>query len=70
APTAAVSSVAGKTGAVTLAASDVGLGSVGNYGIATQAEAEAGTSAVKYMTPQRTNQAIAAQTAVIDGGTF
>lgn len=36
----------------------VGLSSVGNYGLATQAEAEAGTSAVKYMTPQRTKQAI------------
>lgn len=69
-PTAAVSSVAGKTGAVTLTASDVGLGSVGNYGLATQAEAEAGASGVKYMTPQRTAQAIAAQTATIDGGTF
>jgi len=36
----------------------VGLGSVLNYGLATQAEAEAGTSAVKYMTPLRTKQAI------------
>lgn len=42
----------------TLAKSDVGLGSVLDYGIATQAEAEAGTSDVKYMTPQRTAQAI------------
>lgn len=32
----------------------VGLGSVENYGIATQAEAEAGASSVKYMTPLRT----------------
>lgn len=68
APTSAVASVAGKTGVVTLVASDVGLGSVGNYGIATQAEAEAGSSAVKYMTPQRTKQAIDASD--IDGGTF
>ena len=30
--------------------SQVGLGSVANYGIATQAEAEAGTSSSKYMT--------------------
>lgn len=37
----------------------VGLGSVQNYGIATQPEAEAGTSSSKYMTPQRTKQAIA-----------
>lgn len=36
----------------------VGLGSVENFGIATQAEAEAGQSAVKYMTPQRVAQAI------------
>ena len=39
--------------------SDVGLGSVSNYEIATQAEAEAGTSSAKYMTPQRTSQAVA-----------
>lgn len=38
--------------------SQVGLGSVLNYGIATQAEAEAGTSNSKYMTPLRTKQAI------------
>ncbi|MEK3796105.1 hypothetical protein MKX42_30650 [Paenibacillus sp. FSL R7-0204] len=69
-PAAAVTSVAGRTGAVTLAKGDVGLGSVENFGLATQAEAEAGTSAVKYMTPQRVAQAITAQTAVIDGGTF
>ncbi|MEC1178552.1 phage tail protein [Metasolibacillus meyeri] len=36
----------------------VGLGSVENYSIATQAEAEAGTAVDKYMTPQRTKQAI------------
>lgn len=36
----------------------VGLGNVQNFGIATQAEAEAGTSNSKYMTPQRTRQAI------------
>jgi hypothetical protein len=52
-------SVAGKVGAVTLVKGDVGLGSVENYGIATQAEAEAGTSNVKYMTPLRVFQAIA-----------
>lgn len=39
----------------------VGLGSVQNYGIATQAEAEAGSSNIKYMTPLRTAQAIAVQ---------
>ena len=41
--------------------SDIGLGSVSNYGIATQEEAEAGTSSSKYMTPLRVSQAIAAQ---------
>lgn len=36
----------------------VGLGSVQNYGIASQANAEAGTSNSVYMTPLRTKQAI------------
>ena len=34
------------------------LGSVENYGIATKAEAEAGSSGVKYMTPLRVKEAI------------
>ena len=38
----------------------VGLSAVLNYGLATQAEAEAGTSNAKYMTPLRTAQAITA----------
>lgn len=38
----------------------VGLGSVENYAISTQAEAQAGTVATKYMTPLRTKEAIAA----------
>ncbi|MCO6704833.1 hypothetical protein [Streptomyces sp. CHB9.2] len=38
----------------------VGLGSVQNYGVATQAEAEAGVVANKYMTPLQTKQAIEA----------
>ena len=37
---------------------NVGLGSVLNYGISTQAEAQTGTSNAKYMTPLRTKQAI------------
>lgn len=37
---------------------NVGLGNVQNYGVATQAEAEAGASGTKYMTPLRTKQAI------------
>lgn len=36
----------------------VGLGSVQNFSIATQSEAEAGTATNKYMTPQRTRQAV------------
>lgn len=36
----------------------VGLSLVQNYGVATQAEAEAGTATDKYMTPQRVAQAI------------
>ncbi|MEG6521148.1 phage tail protein [Desulfotomaculum sp. 1211_IL3151] len=39
---------------------NVGLGNLQNYGIASQAEAEAGTASNKYMTPLRTAQAIAA----------
>jgi cell division septum initiation protein DivIVA len=55
-----VKSVAGKTGAVTLSKSDVGLGNVQNYGIATQAQAEAGTANNVYMTPLRVKEAITA----------
>ena len=39
----------------------VGLGSVNNFDIATTAEAQAGTSNVKYMTPFLTAQAITTQ---------
>lgn len=42
----------------------VGLGSVQDYGIALQTEAEAGTSNLKYMTPLRTANAIAQQALV------
>jgi hypothetical protein len=38
--------------------SQVGLGSVSDYGIATQAEAQAGLATNKYMTPLRTKEAI------------
>lgn len=51
-----VNSVAGKTGDVTLVKGDVGLSNVQNYGIATKAEAEAGSSNAKYMTPLRTEE--------------
>lgn len=40
----------------------VGLGNVQNYGVASQAQAEAGTANNVYMTPLRTKQAITAQT--------
>lgn len=36
----------------------IGLGNVENFVIATQSEAESGTSSTKYMTPERTAQAI------------
>lgn len=39
----------------------VGLGNVLNYAIATQGEAEDGTSSTRYMTPQRTAQAVKKQ---------
>lgn len=38
--------------------SQVGLGSVGNFAIATQLEAETGTSDLKYMTPLRVKEAV------------
>lgn len=53
-----VTSVAGKTGDVTLTKSDVGLDNVQNYGIATQAQAQAGTANNVYMTPLRVKQAM------------
>ena len=55
-----VKSVAGKTGYVTLVKADVGLSNVENYGIASQAEAEAGTVTNKYITPERAKQAVIA----------
>jgi len=53
----AVTTVAGRTGAVVVSKADVGLGSVENYAKASQAEAEAGTSDIKYMTPLRVKNA-------------
>lgn len=63
-----VDSVAGKTGAVTLAKSDVGLGNVENYGIATTIEAQAATSNSKYLTPLRAKELLAAGNFNIDFG--
>lgn len=49
-------------------AEQVGLGNVLNYGIASQADAEAGTSDELYMTPAKTKQAIDALRPVQDTG--
>lgn len=57
-PTGEVLSVNDKKGNVQLGKKDVGLENIENYGLATQSEAESGTSNTKYMTPQRTKQAI------------
>ena len=45
----------------------VELGSVENYGIATEAEAKAGAAANKYMTPQRVKNAVEAFGVISDG---
>ncbi len=45
----------------------VGLGSVENYGIATETEAKAGTATNKYMTPQRVKNAVEAFGVISDG---
>ena len=66
-----VISVAGRIGAVELVSGDVGLGNVQNFGIATQAQAEATDNLANdvYMTPVRTEQSIfaRARNAVITG---
>lgn len=45
----------------------VGLSNVNNYGVATQTEAASGTASNKYMTPQRTKDAINAYGVISDG---
>ena len=47
----AVTTVAGRTGAVVVSKTDVGLSAVANYVIASQSEAEAGIVDYRYMTP-------------------
>lgn len=59
---------ANKTNPHSVTKTQVGLGSVQDYGIATQAEAEAGASNAKYMTPLRVKEAISEQ--VISFGEF
>ncbi|OMD03487.1 hypothetical protein MKX34_17165 [Paenibacillus sp. FSL R5-0636] len=82
APTAAVSSVAGKTGVVTLSASDVGLGNVTNESKATMFTNPSFTNPVVTTQATSDNSTKAASTAfvkaqgylsvsdTIDGGTF
>lgn len=55
-----VHSVNGKTGNVTVTTTDIGLPNVWNYGLATKAQAQAGTSHAAYMTPLRVKEAIEA----------
>lgn len=61
---ATAASLAGHTGNTSnphgVTKAQIGLGSVLNYGVATQGEAEAGSVDTKYMTPLRAKQAIAA----------
>lgn len=65
-----VDSVNGQTGAVSVSKSDVALGSVQNYGIATQSQAEAGTENNAYMTPVRVAEAIESSEKYFVIGTF
>jgi len=50
--------------------SQVGLGSVENYGVATSNEAKAGSVNNKYMTPQRTKEAVENYGVISDGNTI
>lgn len=52
----AVKSVMGKIGEVTVNKTDIGLGAVQNYGVASTQEAQAGKSNQKYMTPLRVKE--------------
>jgi hypothetical protein len=65
-----VDSVNGYTGVVVLTKADVGLGNVDNFATATQVEAEGGTAADKFMTPERTKQFVENGTYTLDMGTF
>ena len=65
-----VTSVATKTGDVTLVKGDVGLGSVDNYATADQTAATAGNSSSLFMTPQGVRWFVEDGTYTVDGGTF
>lgn len=59
--------IANKLNPHTVTKAQVSLGSVENYGLATEAEAKAGTSAQKYMTPQRVRNALEGFGVISDG---
>lgn len=63
----AVDSVNGQTGVVVLGKADVGLGSVEDYGVATQLEAEEAAVSNKYATPLSMRQFIESMGFVQDG---
>ena len=54
----------------TVTKTQVGLGNVGNYAIATQSEATSGKTDVKYMTPLKVKQAVEAYGVTSDGNTI
>ena len=62
--------VAEKTNPHNVTKAQIGLGNVQNYGIATQSEAEAGTSNAKYMTPLRVKAAITALGGLTASGSY
>lgn len=65
-----VTDVNGRTGSVSLTATDVALGNVGNYPISTSLEATAAVVDVAYMTPKKTKELIETATYTVDLGTF
>lgn len=65
-----VTSVAGRTGAVVLAKTDVGLSNVPNYSTATEAESIAGSTTTKFATPQGVRDFVEDGDYIIDLGTF
>lgn len=65
-----VTSVAGKTGDVTVSKGDVGLSNVQNYATANQSQAVEGSSSTLYVTPAGVKAFIENGEYIIDGGTF
>lgn len=64
---ALIAHINNKTNPHAVTKSQVGLGSVENYGIASAAEAKAGTSNAKYVTPVRVKEAIEGLGVISDG---